>query len=46
MKALSTVNFPLSIGCIVSHKSGYIKYSFSLNPRKSLIYFCIALVVI
>jgi hypothetical protein len=41
MGALNSMNFPLSTAFIMFHKYGYAESLFSLNFRKSLIYFLI-----
>ena len=41
LEALRALSFPLRTAFIVSHKFGYVVVSFSLNSKKSLIYFFI-----
>jgi hypothetical protein len=42
LAALRAMSFPLRTVFIVSHKFGYVVASFSLNSKKSLIYFFIS----
>ena len=39
LKALRAMSFPLSTAFVVSHKFGYVLATFSLNSKRSLIYF-------
>jgi hypothetical protein len=45
MSIFSVTNFPLSTAFIVSHKFEYAVHLFSLNSRKSLIYFFIYVLI-
>jgi hypothetical protein len=42
LEPLIAMSFPLRTALIVSHKFGYVVASFSLNSKKSLIYFFIS----
>jgi hypothetical protein len=46
LEALRTMSFPLSTAFIVSHMFGYVVASFSLNYKKSFLYFFLDQVLI